>query len=261
MDKIKKALDQARKQREAGVSATTTFRGQVEKNLESIRYTQTSSVEVSDDILHENRLINALEQNDYTDSIKMLRTQVLQKMNDNGWNVLGVTSAARGEGKTQTVLNLGISIAMEMEYTVLVVDANLRHPSVHEYFGIKPAYGLSDYLSSDIALSEILINPKNVEHFVILPGGKPMHNSAEMLASPKMGAMVEEIKNRYPKRIILFDLPPIIGASDALAFTPYVDAVLVTVEDGVTKESDLKTVVDMLSATNVIGTVLNKSIR
>lgn len=259
MDKIKKALDKARQQRETGVSANTASRGQAEQDLSSIQYTQTHSVDVPDNILSESRLINALEQSEYTDSIKLLRTQVLQRMGDNGWNVLGVTSAVRGEGKTQTTLNLGISIAMEVEYTVLVVDANLRHPTVHEYFGIKPTYGLSDYLNNDVGLSEILVNPKNIEHFVILPGGKPMHNSAEMLASPRMGAMVEEIKNRYPKRIILFDLSPLLGAADTLAFAPYIDAALVVVEDGVTGENDLRTAVDMLSVTNVIGTVLNKS--
>jgi Mrp family chromosome partitioning ATPase len=180
MDKIKKALDQARRQRQTGVSADTAFRRQVGQDLSSIRYTQTQSVDILDNVLREHRLIDVLEQSDYADSIKMLRTQVLQRMNDNGWNVLGVTSAARGEGKTQTTLNLGISIAMEMEYTVLVVDTNLRHPSVHEYFGIKPEYGFSDYLNDDIELSEILINPKDIKHFVILPGGKPLHNSAEM---------------------------------------------------------------------------------
>ena len=259
MDKIKIALEKAREQRKTGQSIDTVSRGQAQQDLTSIKYTQTSSIDVANNIMREHRLINALEQSEYTDSIKLLRTQVLQRMDDNDWNVLAVTSASRGEGKTQTALNLGISIAMEVEYTVLVVDANLRHPSVHEYFGIKSASGLSDYLKNNIALSEILVNPKNIEHFVIIPGGKPMQNSAEMLSSPKMGALVEELKNRYPKRIIIFDLPPLLGAADALAFAPCIDAALLVVEDGVTSENDLKTAVDMLSVTNIIGSVLNKS--
>ena len=261
MDKIKIALEKARQQREAGQSIDAASRNQAEQDLTTIKYTQTRSIDVADNVLREHRLINALEQSEYTDSIKRLRTQVLQRMEDNGWNVLAVTSASRGEGKTQTALNLGISIAMEVEYTVLVVDANLRHPSVHEYFGMESSTGLSDYLKTDIALSEILVNPKNIEHFVIIPGGKPMHNSAEMLSSPRMGSMVEELKKRYPKRIVLFDLPPLLGAADALAFAPYIDAALLVVEDGVTSETDLRAAVDMLSVTNVIGTVLNKSNR
>ena len=261
MDKIKIALEKARQQREAGQSIDAASRNQAEQDLTTIKYTQTRSIDVADNVLREHRLINALEQSEYTDSIKRLRTQVLQRMEDNGWNVLAVTSASRGEGKTQTALNLGISIAMEVEYTVLVVDANLRHPSVHEYFGMESSTGLSDYLKTDIALSEIQVNPKNIEHFVIIPGGKPMHNSAEMLSSPRMGSMVEELKKRYPKRIVLFDLPPLLGAADALAFAPYIDAALLVVEDGVTSETDLRAAVDMLSVTNVIGTVLNKSNR
>ncbi|MCK4706582.1 MAG: CpsD/CapB family tyrosine-protein kinase [Gammaproteobacteria bacterium] len=261
MDKIKIALEKARQEREAGQSTDTASRNRAEQDLTSIKYTQTRSIDVADNVLREHRLINALEQSEYTDSIKRLRTQVLQRMEDNGWNVLAVTSASRGEGKTQTALNLGISIAMEVEYTVLVVDANLRHPSVHEYFGMESSTGLSDYLKTDIALSEILVNPKNIEHFVIIPGGKPMHNSAEMLSSPRMGSMVEELKKRYPKRIVIFDLPPLLGAADALAFAPYIDAALLVVEDGVVSETDLRAAVDMLSVTNVIGTVLNKSTR
>lgn len=261
MDKIKIALEKARQQREAGQSIDAASRNQAEQDLTTIKYTQTRSVDVADNVLREHRLINALEQSEYTDSIRRLRTQVLQRMEDNNWNVLAITSPSRGEGKTQTALNLGISIAMEVEYTVLVVDANLRHPSVHEYFGMESSTGLSDYLKTDIALSEILVNPKGIEHFVIIPGGKPMHNSAEMLSSPRMGSMVEELKNRYPKRIVLFDLPPLLGAADALAFAPYIDAALLVVEDGVTSETDLRTAVDMLSVTNVIGTVLNKSTR
>lgn len=258
MDKIKIALEKARQQRQTGQSTDTFARNKAEQDLSSIKYTQTRSVNVAENILREHRLINATDQNEYVDSIKRLRTQVLQRMDENGWNVLAVTSAGRGEGKTQTALNLGISIAMEFEYTVLIVDANLRDPSVHKYFGIEPLNGLSDYLKNNISLSDILLNPKSIEHFVILPGGKPLHNSAEMLSSPRMGAMVEELKNRYPKRIVLFDLPPLLGAADALAFVPYIDAALLVVEDGVTSETDLRTSVDMLSETNVIGTVLNK---
>lgn len=261
MDKIKIALEKARQERETGQSTDTTSRNQAEQDLSPIKYTQTRSIDVANTVMREHRLINALEQSEYTDSIKRLRTQVLQRMDDNNWNVLAVTSASSGEGKSQTALNLGISIAMEVEYTVLVVDANLRHPSIHKYFGMESISGLSDYLKTDIALSEILVNPKNIEHFVIIPGGDSVHNSAEMLSSPRMGALVEELKKRYPKRIVIFDLPPLLGAADALAFAPYIDAALLVVEDGVTSESDLTTAVDMLSVTNIIGTVLNKSTR
>jgi Mrp family chromosome partitioning ATPase len=131
---------------------------------------------------------------------------------------------------------------------------------MHEFFGILPQYGLSDYLTDDIELSDILINPKGLDHFVILPAGNPVRSSSELLGSPKMCSLVDELTSRYPRRIIIFDLPPILDTADAIAFVPCVDSALVVVEDDVTKEGDLKTAIDMLSVTNVIGTVLNKSV-
>jgi Mrp family chromosome partitioning ATPase len=92
-----------------------------------------------------------------------------------------------------------------------------------------------------------------------LPGGKPLTNSAEMLNSQKMARLVEELKARYPSRIILFDLPPLLGAADALAFSPYVDAALLVVENGKTQKNDVKQAIGLLQGTKVIGTVLNKS--
>jgi len=141
----------------------------------------------------------------------------------------------------------------------LLVDADLRHPSVHGYFGIDAEYGLSDYLTTDKPLSELLVHPGEIPGLVILPGGKPLANSAEMLNSPKMARLVEDLKARYPSRIVLFDLPPLLSAADALAFSPYVDAALLVVEDGKTQAEDAKQALDLLRGTNVIGTVLNKS--
>ena len=146
-----------------------------------------------------------------------------------------------------------------MTYTVLLVDANLRQPSVHTYFGLTPEKGLSDYLTGDIPLSSLLINPAGIERFVILPGGAPLGNSSEMLNSPKMKQLVEELKERYRSRIILFDLPSLLSSSDALAFSPYVDAALLVLEDGKTSAAEIQRATELLQNTQLIGTVLNKS--
>ncbi|MDH5436885.1 MAG: hypothetical protein OEX83_09000, partial [Gammaproteobacteria bacterium] len=95
--------------------------------------------------------------------------------------------------------------------------------------------------------------------FVMLPGGKALSNSSEMLSSPKMSQLVEELKNRYPSRIVIFDLPPLLSVSDAIAFSPYIDAALLVVENGESKEDDVKSSLELLGTTNVIGTVLNKA--
>lgn len=260
MEKIQQALDKARQERKRPDVKAQNEASQPGKDASPIKYTRTQSVESSQVLMRENRLISSMEHGEYTDAIKILSTQILQRMNENHWGSIAITSARKAAGKTTIAINLGISIAREVDYTVLVVDANLRHPSMHEYFGIYPQYGLSDYLTSDVELSDLLLNPKGLDHFVILPAGKPVRSSSELLRSPKMCSLVEELTNRYPRRIIIFDLPPILDTADALAFVPCVDSALIVVEDDVTKEGDLKSAIEMLSVTNVIGTVLNKSV-
>ncbi len=255
MEKIKQALEQARQQRE---SASQVSAGEVIPPAEIV-YTKTQSVEGSPAIMREHRLISSMESGEYTDAIKMLSTQVLQRMEENHWSSIAVTSPRANMGATTIAINLGLSIAREIEYTVLIVDANLRHPGVHEYFGIQPNYGLSDYLSDDLELSDVLVNPKGINHFVILPAGTPTAMSSELLKSPKMCNLVEELTARYPKRIIIFDLPPVLETADALSFMPCVDASLLVLEDDETREADLTRTVELLSVTNIIGTVLNKS--
>jgi capsular exopolysaccharide synthesis family protein len=188
----------------------------------------------------------------------MLRTQVLQRMNAHQWNALAITSPGSGQGKTLTAINLAISLAREVRHTVLLADFDLRNPSIHKYFDFAPRYGINDYLVYDTPLPEILLNP-GIERLVILPGRESLFNSSEMLASPKMTQLVTELKDRYPSRFVLFDLPPLLSADDALAFAPFVDSVLLILEEGKTKRDDVQRAVGLLHHTNIIGTVLNKS--
>jgi capsular exopolysaccharide synthesis family protein len=258
MERIKKALEKARQERrirhggEQPVPLRQRARGPVE-------YTQTETLEVNEKVLRENRIITGLEQSPYTEAYELLRTQVLQRFRENNWNVLALTSPGTGEGKTLTAINLAISIAREVDYTVLLVDANLRHPWMLEHFGLAHRKGLSDYLTDNAPLPELLIRPSRMGHLVLLPGGRPLTNSAEMLNSPRMAELVEDMKSRYQSRIIIFDLPPVLSSADALAFAPYVDAALLVVEEGVTRKEDIERALELLTSTNVIGTVLNKA--
>jgi len=260
MERIKQALEKARleRQKSGGASAPPPRLGSADISA-PVRYTHTRTVHVAKSFLQERRIISGFEKNEFTEAYKILRTQVFQRLRENGWNSLAVTSPGLNEGKTLTAINLAISLAMEVNYTVLLVDADLRHPSVHSYFGIEAECGLSDYLTADKPLSELLIHPEEIPGLVILPGGKPLANSAEMLNSSKMARLVDELKTRYSSRIILFDLPPLLGAADTLAFSPYVDAALLVIEDGKTQAEDVKRAMGLLQGTSLIGTVLNKS--
>ena len=261
MERIKQALDKARQERQLRQGASPAPESRPRTGTGDIAFDQTRTVTVDEALLRENRVVTGLEPGPFTDAYNMLRTQVLQRFKENNWNVLAVTSPGPSEGKTLTALNLAISIAREVDYTVLLVDANLRHPWMLEHLGLEQHKGLSDYLSDDIPISELLIRPGRVEHLVVLPGGQPVTDSAEMLNSPKMEKLVEDMKSRYHSRIIIFDLPPVLTSADALAFSPYVDAALLVVEEGVTRKQDVERAIDLLSSTNIVGTVLNKAER
>jgi protein-tyrosine kinase len=260
MERIKQALDKARQERTLrhGSSAAPTPISRSGAGTDDIG-AQTRSINLDDAVLRENRIITGLEQSDFTESYNILRTQVLQRFKENNWNVLAVTSPGSGEGKTLTAINLAISIAREVDYSVLLVDANLRHPWMLEHFGLSQRKGLSDYLVDDVPLSELLIISERIGHLALLPAGRALANSAEMLNSPKMTNLVKEMKSRYHSRIIIFDLPPVLTSADALAFTPYVDAALLVIEEGQTQKQDVERAVELLGNTNIVGTVLNKA--
>lgn len=291
MERIKKAVEMARKNRESLAAVVNAPRGRKSENppeqvvlddhknqepdaavnntvtfatipphlsLARIEYTSTKAIEVPSDTLKRNRVLCNDTDSSVTSAYKLLRTQVLQLLGQNNWNSLVITSPGIGEGKTLTAINLAISIAREVNHTVLLVDLDLRRPKVVSYFDFVPQYGLYDYLSKDIPLSEIMINPK-LERFVMLPGRGSMNNSSEMLSSPKMVRLVEELKSRYPSRIIIFDMPPLFYADDVLAFMPYADASLLVLEEGKTRSEEVLKAADLLGSANIIGTVLNKS--
>ncbi len=259
MERIRKALERAGQDR---LTATDVLKPQsqgVQADLSTgVRYTMTKMVEVSQKQLLDNRLIAALPEHPFKDSYRMLRTRVLQTMRNNGWTSVAVTGPATGCGKTLTAIYLAVCLALEVSNTVLLVDLDLRRPAIHKYFGYEPELGLSDYLTKDIPLHQLLFTP-GIDRLVVLPGRSALPNSAEMLRSPRMIALVNELKTRYPDRLIVFDLPPILAADDALAFSPYTDCFLMVAESGGTKKDDLQKAYSILKNTPLVGTVLNKS--
>ncbi len=263
MERIKQALERAREERlraqGTAPPASQSAPSGMAASTGQILYSRTRTEEVPADLLREKRIITAVDSGPFTDAYRILRTQVLQRLQENHWNVLAITSPAADEGRTLTAINLAISLAKEIEHTVLLVDADLRNPSIHTYFGLHPELGLSDYLTSDVPLEDLLIHPSGIGRIVILPGGKPLDNSSEMLNSPKMSRLVEELKSRYRTRVVLFDLPPLLTTADALAFSPYVDAALLIIEEGKTASAEIRRAVELLGNTKLIGTVLNKS--
>jgi capsular exopolysaccharide synthesis family protein len=261
MERIKKALERARQEREAILLNGGERRavGPLEVGSEGeISYSATRVFKPTAAVLSRHRIITEDRDDEVVAAYKVLRTQVLKRMTGNGWNALAITSPGHGEGKTLTAINLAISLAREVNHTVLLADLDLRAPRIHEYLGYEARSGASDYLMRKVALPEILFNP-SIERLVIIPGGSAVRDSSELLSSPRMVSLVEELKTRYPSRIILFDLPPLLSADDALVFSSYVDAVLLVVAEGATDREQLARAIDFLRGTELLGTVLNKS--
>lgn len=271
MDRIQKALDKAREKHaqqqpvvkdKVASDTAISVRGvedPLENNqLEAIAYSQTKVVEVPNTTLERNRIIAGFYNNPQSAVFRMLRTQVLKKMRSNRWQSLAVTSPTAGEGKSVVAANLAIAIAMELNQTVLLVDMDLRNPSVHRYFGLKPSIGLRDYLSGKYELSEVLMNP-GIKRLVILPGLGRAEDSAELLSSPKMASLVADIKAQYDSRIIIFDVPPVLQTDDVLLSAGYFDSTLLVLEDGKNTEANITKSLQLLEGSHLLGTVVNKA--
>lgn len=257
MEHLQAALERFKRQRQP--QSPTVRNGQGQSIPPPIVYMRTRSIEVPEPVLREQRLLAAFEQGPFVDAYKILRTQIMHRLRDKGWNVLAVTSPADGEGKTLTAINLAISLAMDVTQTVLLIDANLANPRVHERFGVGEDRGLVDYLFNDAPVEELLIHP-GIGRLVFMPAGRPTPNSAEALTSPKMAAFVEECRTRYPSRVVIFDLPPLLKTADVLAFCPYSDALLLVVEEGRTTLEAVERALSLVKGVcPVLGTVLNKA--
>ncbi len=192
-------------------------------------------------------------------SFKMLRTQVMQRMKSRGWNTLAVLSAAPDEGKTFVAANLAIAIAANPDSTALLVDLDLRAPRLHRRFGFEPSVGIEDCLRGEAELAAALVNPEGYNDLLLLPARGPVEHSSELLASGRARSLFRDIKERYTNRVVIYDLPPMLGSDDALTFAPQVDAVLVVVGDERTKREELMRCFELIRDIPVVGTVLNGS--
>jgi protein-tyrosine kinase len=189
----------------------------------------------------------------------ILRTRILQRLERNNWNLLAVTSPSKGNGKTTTAVNLAISIARSTTHSVLLVDLDLRRPSVHVHFGFQPVSGITDLISHRAKFQEVAFNP-GIQRLTVLPGRERVTHSSEFLTSPKMQQFVQEVRERYLKRIVIFDMPPVLGGADVLSFLPSVQACLLVLEAGRTTRDELRQATGALKQATMIGTVLNRGV-
>jgi len=174
-------------------------------------------------------------------------------------NLIMVTSALPGEGKTFSAINLAVSMAMELDYTVLLVDADVSRPSVFRQLGLPPERGLMDVLAGDVTdLSDVLLRT-NVEKLSILPAGMPHQRATELLASESMNRLLKQIASRYPDRIVVFDSPPLLVTTESRVLATHMGQVVVVVESERTTHASVKQALATIESCPIKLMLLNKS--
>jgi len=223
----------------------------------SVQYKRTAVVALDPMHLEHHRVIAQQKTHAASWVFDVLRTQVLQKMDENGWRTLAITSPNINSGKTVVSINLAMSIAQHTDRTALLVDFDLRRPSVARSLGLNRSMSLNDVLAGHAEVGEALVNP-GMERFVVLPTNNPVTHASEVLSSSKVGNLIADLRERYDDRIVIFDLPPVLASDDVMAVLPRVDCVLMVIGSGVSSERDVEEAMNRLSKASLLGVVLNK---
>jgi receptor protein-tyrosine kinase len=181
-------------------------------------------------------------------------------LNRNGQLVM-VTSSSPNEGKTFISINLALSMALEKNKTVLLVDSDILKPSVSKCLAIEERVGLIEYLNGEIEDIGDVIYSTSIPNLKLIPAGKPHYQGHELLTSDRMTSLTKELSKRYSDRIVLFDSPPINGVVETVVLSSLMGQAMVVVEQDKTKMSDLKSAISNLHEELIIGLILNKAVR
>ncbi len=272
MSRIEQALKKAAKERKDSVQSERLVppdRGQEAATVEPVAVSEPHGVPRQDAgallkaqpiTIKNQMLVSALsERSAAVEEYNKLRSTVIALTRGETFkNTLLITSCAPEEGKSITALNLAISMAKEQDHTVLLVDADLRRPSMHRYLGIEPEYGLVHCLRDGLPLEKALVKT-GIGKLVVLPAGEAVKDPLDMLSSKKMKDIVKELKERYSERYVIFDSPPALPFADAGALAAMVDATLFVVREGKANKDDVRKTLDAFRDNGLLGVVYNDS--
>lgn len=198
------------------------------------------------------------EQDPVLAAYRILRTRVLQKMAKEGWRTLAIVSPNSGAGKTVTAINLAIAIASKAGTRVMLTDLDFYRPSVSKYLGVADAPSVLDYFEGKLPLREATVRP-DLPDMLLAANERVSRRGAEHLTSPKADELINRGLNEFGAQVMIFDLSPILGCDDSIAFLPKVDCALMIAASGNTRAGDLKDAMRLIGSTKLIGTVLNKA--
>lgn len=191
-------------------------------------------------------------------AFKILRTRVLRRLELNKWYSLAVSGVSVGEGKTLTAINLAMALAQDVNTSVFLVDLDLQRPQVASHLGLNVERGLSEYLTGEATVDDIIYSI-GMDRLAVIPNMRSFQHSSEYLTSPRMFDLMQALEREVPRRILIFDMPPLMASDDVLAFAPQIDTMLLVVSEGLTGRSLLRGAKEILSEMNLVGVVLNRS--
>lgn len=174
-------------------------------------------------------------------------------------NTVLVTSSVPHEGKSVIALNLAISLAQEYDHTVLLIDADFRRPSIHNYLGIELKKGFSDCLLGEAEIGEVII-PTGIGRLSVVTAGRSIPNPVELFASQKTEALITEMKNRYNDRFLIFDSPPVLPFAEARTLAHLMDGVLFVVKEQLASLKNVREAIDALKGCGLLGMVYNDTL-
>jgi len=228
------------------------------RHIENVVALSRSSKIAFNKKLHQNLVTYHAPQSVEAEYFKVLRTNLLFPSTGQPPRKILVTSALPNDGKSFVASNLAASIAQGIEEYVMLIDCDLRQPTIHSYFGYDKAIGLSEHLTSGTELSKVLLKSP-IPKLTILPAGQAPINPTELLTSKKMKALLDEVASRYDDRYILVDSPPPSMASETLAMVNLVDGIILVVKAGATPKNAVSEVIAQIGKEKILGIVLNYS--
>lgn len=208
--------------------------------------------------LERHRIVTLQQANPLRRAFDLLRTQVLQKMQEHGWRTIAVTSPTGQSGKTVVAINLALSIAHHPAKSVLLLDFDLRRPQVASYLGLPEGTSFNEVLAGEADAHAAIVHA-GIPKFFVLPTRRKVAGAAEVLASERVGRMLRKLRDEHAERVVVLDLPPVTAVDDVIAVLPRVDCVLLVIASGSSTRSEIEESQRHLAKYNLLGVVVNKT--
>lgn len=259
MDRIREAITRARdeKTKPLGQPAQPTAPARAPQRASDREGARFTPVQCNFDDFRKHRIISN-EQDPVLNAYRVLRTRVLQKMSEHGWRTLAIVSPSAGAGKTVTAVNLAIAIGSKEDSRVTLADLDFYRPSVARYLGLRDFPSVLDYFEGKRSVEDVTLKP-DLNNLLLIANERVTRRGAEYLTSNRIDGLINTTVRDYESRVVIFDMSPLLGCDDTIAFLPKVDCVLLVAASGQTRTQEMKEAKRILADANIVGTVLNKA--